>query len=1004
MMHRLYILLILLLPLSFCVTFHSYAAEEPEPEEESIPGVEDFTIEPEPETISEVTKETGTEAISLGLTTFWGRTIQKIVYTVPPWMSDKEIKRLSKLKAGKPLSLWRVRYTMQRIYLLGYIENIEIKTKLRPDGQVAVRLMVYPKFVLRDIELRGSSHYSFADVNEDILHISTGDDYYEPDLKTWKEKLILALNEVGFLDAEVDIKAELTDPKVDNKADILITVKENKRFKIRNIIFGGDITPFEEKKILNVLRWKKGMRFRETRFKKGLKRLEKYLKKKKRLEALVPDWDEIKANDLRIDREAKKVDLTLKLNVGPKVRIDLSQSCFTCQQQKWQIPKALGLDNQRRFNKWIVKDWANKIENYFKERGFYNAECISSYDQKETKEGLVKTVTFMLDKGKRIKIRSINFKNNPTVPDNKLDSVLEAGKDFTEDNFDASLENLINFYNQNGFLRANVLEKRLEYVEKDGIHITIVMDEGPQTILKKIEYTGIEVYDRKHFDKIISKLPKDERLKKGKPLNPFVIEAIKARIIASYMRKGFIKSRVKNKVNLNEDGTEATVIFDIKEGRRYKFANVYIHGNKLTKTHVISRELFIKEGRPFDYEKVFDSEQALAKLGLFSSIQIRPVNLDLDNEAVDLIVEVKERKSGYIETGLGYNSYFGYSLGFEVGHKNLAGFGRKISFYSDISMKDEEFRIDNRHVAINFVEPWIGVVPLDGKVTIFENQEEDIGYDLRSFGFILGIETVLTKLFYNLKATQPNESLQRMFRYWSMGLEYEYARDFIFNLDKDVDAEAGEIQITTLSPSITRDERNNPFNPTGGIKNLLGSVFKVTFIWSEPSLMSEINYMQLIGQTSLYWGMYEIRKIGKLVLAQNFRVGYGKPLRKNHEIPISRRFYLGGSTTVRGFGQNEIAPLANDGETPVGGNALLQSNTELRMPLPKSLGLLVFFDAGDVTKDFEHFYFDLMRTSSGLGFRYMTPIGPISADYGIKLNRRPGETFGEFYITIGNAF
>ena len=1002
MTHRFYIIVLLALALSFCAVSQIFAAEEPITDEEPVAEIVDFTEEDAVQ--AETAGDDLLQADSVQLSACWGKKIDKIVYSVPPWMSDKEIKRLSKIKAGRPLSLWRVRKTMQRIYLLGYIENIEIRCKPRSEEKVAVRLAVYPKYVLRDIELRGSSHYSFADVNEDILHISSGDDFFRPDLIKWEKKLVLALNEVGFLDAQAKVEDDLTDPKVDNKADILISLKEHKRYKITNVVFDGDITPYTEKKLLTVMRWRKGMKYKEVRLKKGLERLEKYLKKKERLEARIPDWDEVKANHLTIDKSNRSVVLHLKLNVGPKVDIDLSQSCFTCQQQKWKIPKALALGNQRRFNKWIVKDWANKIENFFKERGFYNAECIGTYDEKETDKGLVKKIVFKLDKGNRIKIRSINFKNNPTFSDRKLESKLEAGNYFTQDNFDASLESLVHFYNQKGFLRAKILEKRLEYVEKDGIHITIVMDEGPQTILKTIEYAGATVYDRKHFEKMISKLPREERLIEGKPLNPFVIEGIKARIIASYMRKGYIKSRVKDNVSIVKDDKEARVIFEIKEGKRYKFAHVYIHGNKLTKKQVIRRELFIKEGRPFDYEKVFDSEQALAKLGLFSSIQIRPVNLDLDNQLVDLIVEVKERNSGYVETEFGYNTYFGYSIGFEVGHKNLAGYGRKLSFYADVSMKDEEFRIDNRHVAINFVEPWLGVLPIDGKITIFENQEEEIGYDLRSFGVVLGVETVLTKLFYNLKSTQSNEPLQKLFRYWSVGLEYEYARDFIFNLDEDVDAQAGEIQITTLSPSITRDERNNPFNPTGGIKNLLGSVIKLQFIWSEPSLLSEINYLQVIGQTSVYWGMFKIRKIGKLVLAQNFRVGYGKALRMNHEIPISRRFYLGGSTTVRGFGQDEIAPLADDGETPVGGNALLQSNTELRIPLPKSLGLLAFFDAGDVTKDFDHFYFDLMRTASGIGFRYMTPIGPISADYGIKLNRLPRESFGEFYITIGNAF
>jgi len=367
-------------------------------------------------------------------------------------------------------------------------------------------------------------------------------------------------------------------------------------------------------------------------------------------------------------------------------------------------------------------------------------------------------------------------------------------------------------------------------------------------------------------------------------------------------------------------------------------------------------------------------------------------------------VEVEERNSGYVETGLGYNTYFGYSVAFEVGHKNLAGHGRKLSYHTDASMQDEKFRFDTRHIIVDFMWPWIARTPMDGKLVFFDNIDHDIGFKLRSFGTEVGVLSVLTKLFYNLKATRANEGLQKLWKYWTVYLDYEFAKDFIYKIDSDVDADPGEVQITLLKPSVSRYEVNNPFNPTRGVKAQLGSRLFGGLAWASPALQSQVHYLQANLQGSAYLGLYEIPDLGIFVFAQNLRFGHGQVLRETDIIPISRRYYLGGSTTLRGFAPNQVAPLGDDGRTPIGGNFLAQSNTELRIPLPKSLGLLLFFDAGDVTKDLEHFYVDLLRTSAGLGLRYMTPIGPISLDYGMKLNKRHYETLGEFYITIGNAF
>lgn len=940
---------------------------------------------------------------------FWGMKVRKINYIIPSYMNKSEVKNATKIKVGKGLSRWRVRMTIRRIYLIGDIQQPVIKATPLPNGEVDVEIKVYPKYLIRDIEVKGNKHFNHFDIISDILRISTGDDFHENLVPIWKSKILAAYEKVGFLNARVKIDSPSTKWKEDNKTDLFIRVYEGKIFKVDTISLKGNLGRFSRSDILDKLGWRTGMSYNEEKLTKGIVKLGKFLKKEYYLEARISEWDINDRRIAKVDDENKTVNVILSIFVGPRVFIDLNKECFSCAQRKWKLPASLGIDNQRRFNKSIVKDWESRIALFFKSMGYFDAIVIGTYKETEDKFGPIKQISFTAEIGKKVKIRKIDFKNNPTYKDNVLLKLLTTGTYFTQSGFDTDLDNIINFYNRNGFLGAKILEKRLEYIPKDGLYIVVVLQEGSRTILTKINIPDTKVYHQKDFNKFIAEInanikEKDPKFKEGDPFNPFILEDIRSKFIAEYMRQGYIESRVKAYIKTSNDGKSTTVTFDITEGRRYKFGNIYIHGNKLTKDHVIRRELFITTGRPFNYERVFESEQSLVQLGFFKSVQIRPIDIDEESEQVDLLVEVEERNSGYIETGLGYNTYFGYSVAFEVGHKNLAGHGRRLSFHTDASMSDERFIFDTRHMAVDFMWPWVARTPMDGKLTFFDNVDQDIGFNLRSFGTVVGVSTNLTKLFFNLKATRANEKLQKLWKYWTVGLEYEFAKDFIYNLDSDVDADPGEIQITILKPSVTRDEVNNPFNPTRGIKAQLGSRLTGSLSWAAPALQSQVHYLQASVQGSAYYGLFTIPKTGVMVFAQNFRFGHGQVLRETDIIPISRRFYLGGSTTLRGFSSNQIAPLGTDNRTPTGGNFLAQSNTELRIPLPKNLGVLLFFDAGDVSRDLEHFYLDLLRTSTGLGFRYMTPIGPISLDYGIKLNKRHYETPGEFYITIGNAF
>jgi len=148
------------------------------------------------------------------------------------------------------------------------------------------------------------------------------------------------------------------------------------------------------------------------------------------------------------------------------------------------------------------------------------------------------------------------------------------------------------------------------------------------------------------------------------------------------------------------------------------------------------------------------------------------------------------------------------------------------------------------------------------------------------------------------------------------------------------------------------------------------------------------------------------------VLANRFQFGNihamgGDP----SQVPFSRRYFLGGATSLRGWGRYEVSPLGTSGQ-PLGGDSLMAISSEARVQLIGNLGGVLFLDAGNVWKDLSALDFGDLRYAVGTGLRYTSPIGPIRFDYGYQLNPIEGLMVNggpqtrnwRIHFSIGQAF
>jgi outer membrane protein assembly factor BamA len=228
-----------------------------------------------------------------------------------------------------------------------------------------------------------------------------------------------------------------------------------------------------------------------------------------------------------------------------------------------------------------------------------------------------------------------------------------------------------------------------------------------------------------------------------------------------------------------------------------------------------------------------------------------------------------------------------------------------------------------------------------------------------------------------------------------------------------------EYQVDTIGFTNTLDLRESPYvNPRGFlVANTLdvassGLGSDIEFIRGTM----RVGYYLPFGPKPLTPGVVEdqpaesgfLRWVHQSSIAFGARVGVIHSLTDSGAdeataIPIDERFFIGGATTVRSFGERDLGPHDNHGH-PVGGEFYTVFNAEYTFPIFGELQGAIFTDAGNLLPTSEDIGLDDMRYAIGAGLRYKLPVGPIRLDYGVNPDPHQFEDFGAFHFSFGFAF
>jgi len=437
-----------------------------------------------------------------------------------------------------------------------------------------------------------------------------------------------------------------------------------------------------------------------------------------------------------------------------------------------------------------------------------------------------------------------------------------------------------------------------------------------------------------------------------------------------YHDQGYIVAKVSN-ITMSPEGV---VTIFINEGIT---EDIIVRGNEKTKTHVITRELKLKVGQPFNSKDAKRSLERLNNLGFFEDVNMK-LNPGREPNAVVAEVDVKEQKTGTFTIGGGYSKSDGMTSIIGLGDTNFRGTGNNLN----VNFQHGYSSIAGTGWNLNFTNPYIDKKETSLSVNLFNSVSEvsDYGYN--------GDNTTLRSTYYrrsrgfNITLGRPEGEYVKNYvtltKRTDLYVEHESGTvDYSAAVgDSDYDANYnaeylknnfGEVHSVTLGR--VYDTRDNVFNPTHG---------------NRLSLSTEIAGQGLGGQFDFNKYIIDGRKYfqvgSKQVLALHLSAGT-----IDGHVSDATKFSVGGIDTLRGYEDDEFK-----------GNKMFTATMEYRYPIANKVEGVLFTDAGNAWDG--TYKLNDLKYSFGAGLRVNTPIGPIRLDYGY------GKEGGRSHFSFGTQF
>ena len=473
-----------------------------------------------------------------------------------------------------------------------------------------------------------------------------------------------------------------------------------------------------------------------------------------------------------------------------------------------------------------------------------------------------------------------------------------------------------------------------------------------------------------------------------------------ASLSQKYADDGFAYAKVDPVTIIRDGEKEVDVALMITRGPPVHFNRITIQGNSKTRDKVIRRELDVSEQELVSVGRIKASQSALKRTGYFKNVELTTQKAERPDE-MDLMVEVEEGPTGRLNLGGGFSSGEGLIFSAAVAEQNLFGRGQGVSLTADLGSVRQDF-------VLSFTDSYLFDTNVGFGFDAFNNEVSYTDFDSRRTGFSVRGNYPLRYLdvpFFRRNEAPGGHTREHelsLFRRTRFGTEYGFKRDKVSNIDsnasQEIKSEEGISYTSTVSPSLTFDNRDDFFIPTEGARSSVSLDF--------AGLGGDNRFLKWDTATAWYYSFLNSpRWGGAYTLGLKGRLGLSTVLDRNNgsdNLPLSDRYFPGGSNSIRGFESRSLGPRDENGEI-VGGDKQLVMTAEVVFPVLSQYGLkgVAFFDQGQAFRTSESFDLGEFRRSVGLGARWLSPFGPLQVDFGFALNAKPEDDTSLISFSVG---
>ena len=732
-----------------------------------------------------------------------------------------------------------------------------------------------------------------------------------------------------------------------------------------------------------------------------------------------------------------------------------------------ELLERLNLKRGGEFSEYVAKTSTDIIKRYYKEKGFLNVK-VDVNTKRDTVIRSAIRVQFAVDRGQKVKIKTITFNGAESVKEGKLVRSMKKTRDarlmnffsskkFNEAEYDNDKRALISKFNEAGFRDARIVKDTMYYVEPGRLQIDFDIDEGKQYYFRNITWTGNSVYDAENLNKIL-KINKgdvydvvtmEKRLFGGGKQSEYDISKL-------YKDNGYLFFQVQP-VELNIEGDSVDVEMRIVEGKPATLNNIVINGNDLTNERVVRRQIFTRPGYLFSQSDFEGSIREIASMGQFDPESIMEYGKGYSiipnqaNNTVDLIYNVTEKPSSQLELSGGWGgNTFVATVGVSFNNFSTRRFFDK-SAWRPVPLGDAQnlairFQTNGTYytsLSASFSEPWLfGKKPTSLNLSVYYTRQTNsyIYYNILNNDEYMEVYGFAAGLGKRLKWPDRYFVLYNQLSWQTYKLQ-DWAYQFLFN--------TGVSHNLSYTLSLSRNSTDQQIYPRAGSDFSFGLQLTPPYSLlrkkdrgvldedgnpTKVSSWKDINYDLQSSEDRYRWieyhkwtfkGAIYTKLVGDLVLMARAQFGYLGYYNRNWGYSPFEGFRVGGDgmsgydtygseiVSLRGYENYSLTPTNLSSYNSTGqyyaGNVYDKFTVELRYPVilqPQStIFALVFLEGGNCWSDIRHFNPFQIRRSAGVGARVFLPmIGLLGVDWGYGFDNHDGYGGSQFHFVIGQQF